>query len=53
MMLFGEEVVMKLVQEKVEPAVRQRYPMGNAVWQDDGTHLHRCPVASEAVEDSF
>ena len=33
--------------------VLQLYPEINAVWQDDGARIHRCPEALEAVEESF
>ena len=42
-----------MVKEKALPAVLKVYPEGNAIWQDDGARIHRCPEALKAVEESF
>ena len=42
-----------MVREKAGPAVLQLYPEGNAIWQDDGARIHRCPEALEAVAATF
>ena len=42
-----------MVREKAGPAVLQLYPEGNAIWQDDGARIHRCPEVLEAVAATF
>ena len=42
-----------LIREKASRAARRIYPAGNAIFQDDGATIHRCPAALAAVNDCF
>lgn len=39
--------------EKFKETARRIYPAGNAIFQDDGATIHRCPAALAAVNDCF
>ena len=42
-----------MIREKAGPAVRQVYPDGSAVFQDDGATIHRAAISLDAVAETF
>ena len=42
-----------LVKGIAKDSVRQLYPEGDGIWQDNGARIHRCPQALQAVADSL
>ena len=42
-----------LVRDYAAPAVKELYPDGSAIWQDDPATIHHCRVALEAVDGEF
>ena len=44
---------MNLLEDEIPPAVREVYPIGDALWQDDPARIHRSQVALSAVSLNF
>ena len=51
--LVTGEIYVNLLKDEIAPAVREVYPIGDALWQDDPARIHRSQVALGAVSLNF
>ena len=51
--LVTGEIYVNLLENKIAPAVREVYPRGDALWQDDPARINRSQVALGEVSLNF
>ena len=47
------QIYADMIDIKIAPAVKQLYPRGTAVWQNDGAKIHRSEIALSAIDPNF
>ena len=47
------EMYADMIRHLAAPAVREVYPEGDAIFQDDNATIHRAQISMNAVKDSF